>query len=287
MMLTVIGDLVEDVVVWTGATVRRGTDNPAAVHRSRGGSAANVAAFAAGHVPTRFVGRVGADTAGDALVEALTRLGVEVCVQRGGRTGSVVVIVEPDGERTMYPDRGASAELEPVDAEWLDDTTVVHAPAYGFASGAGAPSVLGALASARARGAALSIDVSATALIDDVGIRRMRELLALLAPEFVFANGDEEATLGLLDAPPSPGSLIVVKDGPRPATVMHPDGVIELVPAIEVAGVRDTTGAGDAFAAGFLAAAMAGASPSDSCIAGHELAARVLRSPGASVTART
>jgi sugar/nucleoside kinase (ribokinase family) len=147
--------------------------------------------------------------------------------------------------------------------------------------------VLGALASARARGAALSIDVSATALIDEVGTERMRELLALLAPEFLFANADEEAALGLLDAPPSPGSLIVVKDGPRPATVMHPDGVTEWVPAIEVAGVRDTTGAGDAFAAGFLAASMSGASPNESCIVGHELAARVLRSPGASATAIT
>ncbi|HEY3486167.1 MAG TPA: PfkB family carbohydrate kinase [Ilumatobacteraceae bacterium] len=284
MLLTVIGDLVEDVVVWTGATVRRGTDNPAAVHRSRGGSAANVAAFAAADVPTRFVGRVGADAAGNALVDALARMGVDVRVQRGGRTGSIVVIVEPDGERTMYPDRGASAELEPVDADWLDGTTLVHVPAYGYASGAGAPAVLSALASARARGAAVSIDASATALVDKVGAGRMRELLALLAPEFVFANADEEAALGLLDAPPSPGSLIVVKDGPRPATLMHADGTTERVPAIEVAGVRDTTGAGDAFAAGFLAASMAGASPREACIAGHGLAARVLRSPGASAT---
>src|SRR5690606_15725897 len=98
-VLTVIGDLLEDIVVWTTAPQRRGTDNPAVVTRSRGGSAANVAARAATRTPSRFVGRVGDDPAGVLLVEALDAAGVDVRVQRGGRTGSVVVIVDPgDGE---------------------------------------------------------------------------------------------------------------------------------------------------------------------------------------------
>ena len=67
-MLAVVGDLVEDIVVWVGEPVRAATDTAAQVFRSRGGSAANVAALSAGLVPTRFIGRVGPDAAGSSVV---------------------------------------------------------------------------------------------------------------------------------------------------------------------------------------------------------------------------
>ena len=86
---------------------RHATDNPAVIHRTRGGSAANVAAFArrGTAVPARFIGCVGADPAGDMLCAELAGRGVDVRVQRRGRTGTIVVLVDGDGERTMYPDR--------------------------------------------------------------------------------------------------------------------------------------------------------------------------------------
>ena len=64
-VLCVIGDLVEDVVVHAAASPARGTDTPARIDRTRGGSAANVAvaAVAAG-CATRFIGRVGDDSVG-------------------------------------------------------------------------------------------------------------------------------------------------------------------------------------------------------------------------------
>ena len=131
-MLVAVGDLVEDVVVWpaglaagqaggqAAGPARHGTDNPAVIHRTRGGSAANVAAFARAAapaaVPARFIGCVGADPAGDVLCAELAGRGVDVRVQRRGRTGTIVVLVDGDGERTMYPDRAAAAELTEVPA---------------------------------------------------------------------------------------------------------------------------------------------------------------------------
>lgn len=281
-MLTVIGDLVEDVVVWTGMPSRRGTDNPATVTRSRGGSAANVAARAASLAPTRFVGRVGDDAAGDGLVAALDATGVDVRVQRDGRTGTVVVVVDPiDGERTMYPDRAAAAELGPVDHEWLVGTTLLHVPAYGFAAEPAASSILGAIEHVRRRGAQLSIDVSAVTVIEHYGVDRFNELLDRLAPDVLLANAEEAATLGLTSASHRPVGVVVVKDGPRPARVLLDDGSCHAIAGVPVEAVRDTTGAGDAFAAGFLTAWMSGTDPFTACRSGHTAAAAVLSTPGA------
>jgi sugar/nucleoside kinase (ribokinase family) len=281
-VLTVIGDLVEDIVVWTAAPPRRGTDNPATITRCRGGSAANVAANAAAMVPARFVGRVGDDPAGTWLEGALTTAGVDVRLQRGGRTGSVVVVVDPtDGERTMYPDRAAAAELLPVDPDWLTGTTLLHVPAYGFTAEPAAASILGAVEHVRRRGSRLSIDLSAVTVIEQIGRGRLGDLLERLAPDVVLANAEEAVALGLLERRPPVGRVVVVKDGPRPALVVLDDGSRHDVAALAVTDVRDTTGAGDAFAAGFLSVWMGGATPVDACRAAHRSAAAVLRSAGA------
>ncbi|MFE7593279.1 carbohydrate kinase family protein, partial [Kitasatospora sp. NPDC057512] len=131
-MLGVLGDLVEDIVVWADGPLRHGTDSGARVFRRRGGSAANVACFAAGQYPARFLGCVGEDAVGDGVVAELTGHGVDVRVSRRGRTGSVVVLIDQDGERTMLPDRGAATLLERVPDAWLAGLTHLHVPAYSF-----------------------------------------------------------------------------------------------------------------------------------------------------------
>jgi sugar/nucleoside kinase (ribokinase family) len=281
-VLTVIGDLLEDIVVWTAGPSRHGTDNPATVTRSRGGSAANLAARAAELSPTRFVGRVGDDPTGKWLAAALDSAGVEVRVQCGGRTGTVVIVVDPlDGERTMYPDRAASAELAAIDQEWLTGTTLLHVPAYGFTTEPAAGSILDAIEYVRRRGSELSIDVSAVTVVEAYGRDRFLDLLDTLGPDIVLANAEEAAALGLAARRASPGGVIVIKDGPRPAHLVFDDGSSRQVDAVAVDGVRDTTGAGDAFAAGFLTAWMAGADPIAACADGHRSAATVLSFAGA------
>jgi sugar/nucleoside kinase (ribokinase family) len=275
--LAVVGDLVEDVVVWPEQPLRRGTDTPARVFRSRGGSAANVAVAAARDVPVRFAGCVGDDPLGDRLVAALVEAGVEPHVQRRGRTGSVVVLVDVDGERTFLPDRGASAELRAVDDAFLDDVDVLHVPAYGLHGGTTADAVRDLSRRARDRGVEVSLDASSVAVVEAVGVEPFRDLVERLRPLVLLANADEARLLGLRERPLP--VEVVVKDGPRPTTVLGRDTLV--VPVDPVDGVRDTTGAGDAFAAGWLTGWMEGLGPRERVERGHRRARPVLARPGA------
>ncbi|KAF2412911.1 hypothetical protein B1729_12510 [Microbacterium sp. B35-04] len=277
-MLVVIGDLVADLIVLGGAALERGTDNPAEVRLTRGGSAANVAAAAAPRHPSRFIGRVGDDPLGHALVGELAAAAVDVKVQRGGRTGSIVVLVDAVGERTMITDRGAAAELASIDPGWLAGADWVHLPLYGFASTGSRRAVTDAAARAAADGARVSLDLSSVATLRELGGADLRRILAEICPDVVFANEEEARTASELDV--APEGVYVIKRGPEPVLV-GVDGQTSAVPVDRVDDVLDSTGAGDAFAAGFIVAALGGAGPRESARAGSVLAMSALRRPGA------
>ncbi|THG36382.1 sugar kinase [Glaciibacter flavus] len=282
--LAVIGDIVEDVVVWLDEPIRPATDTASRVFRARGGSGANVAALAAASWPTRFIGCVGRDAAGDALAAELARHGVDARLQRTGSTGTVVLLVDTEGERTMFPDRGAAGLLDAVDPAWLDGIAHLHAPSYGFAGEPMRSAVLDALHVARSTGASLSIDASSTGLINALGVDACLQRLADIAPDYLIANAEESALLGIRPGrslPVPERTVVIVKNGPRPTAILRGTDVTH-VAVPPVTGIRDLTGAGDAFAAGFLTALLGGASPEVACLSGHGRAASVLASPGAS-----
>ncbi|MGY4765750.1 carbohydrate kinase family protein [Kribbella sp. CWNU-51] len=280
--LVCVGDLVEDVVVWA-ATTRAGTDNPARIRRARGGAASNVAAFASSlGTAVRFVGRVGDDPVGAALVRDLARAGVDARVQRQGRTGTIVILVDDDGERTMYPDRAAAAQLADVPDLWLSGADAIHLSAYSLV-GPSLSVLRQASGIARAEGAILTIDASSVALIDAVGPTRFRDLLTALQPTYVFANGIE-ADVGSLRDLATAGTTVVVKNGVEPTEVHVGGNKSATVQVPPVDDVRDTTGAGDAFAAGFLSAVLADADAVEAVEVGHSLARRVLGEPGATLS---
>jgi len=283
-VLAVVGDLVEDIVVWAGEPVRTATDTAARVFRARGGSGANVAALAAARVPTRFIGRIGADAAGEPLVADLASHGVDVRMQRAGRTGTVVLLVDADGERTMFPDRGASALLEGVDDSWIDDVAWLHVPAYGLEREPMRGEVVRLAALARTVGARVSLDASSTGLLAGIGVDLALELIRSMAPDVLFANEDEAELLGIAGGGAVAASVaptVVVKHGPLPTDVIEGGELAVRVDVSPVPVIRDLTGAGDAFAAGFLAATLAGADAAAACLAGHASAASVLANPGA------
>jgi sugar/nucleoside kinase (ribokinase family) len=283
-VLAVVGDLTEDVVVWLEEPLRPGTDTAATVHRSRGGSAANVAAFAARLGPTRFLGCVGDDPAGDQLVAQLEGSGVDVRVQRRGATATVVVVVDDTGERTMFPSRGASALLENPDPAWLDGVAHLHAPAYALDVDPARTAVLTLLRAVRERGGTTSVDASATSLLERLGLPEVRELFHDLAPDWLFANEEEAELLAPAGADEwlASTTALLVKRGPRPTVARRRGQAPVEVAVAPVPEVRDTTGCGDAFAAAFLAEVLRGGSVEAACLAGHALAARLLTTPGAS-----
>ncbi|MBD8024181.1 carbohydrate kinase family protein [Microbacterium gallinarum] len=278
-MLAVIGDLVADLIVLGGSSLERGTDNPAEVRITRGGSAANVAAAAAPRHPVRFIGRVGDDTIGRALIAEMAAAGVDVRVQQEGRTGAIVVLVDADGERTMITDRGAAADLAEIDPGWLDGVDWVHLPLYGFAEPASRAAVTDAAASAARRGARVSLDLSSVATMRGLGAAQLKHIVDDLAPAVVFANADEARTATEIDLDLT-AAVFIVKRGGDSVLVTEGDSRVE-VPVNRVDDVLDSTGAGDAFAAGYLTAALSGADPCASVRAGSELAMSALRRAGA------
>ncbi len=275
-MLVTLGDLAEDIVVELGGPVQFASDTAARIHRRRGGSAANTAEIAAalGH-SARFVGQVGADAIGGALVEELAASGVDVsCVRRSGSTGTIVVLVDHDGERTMLTDRRTCLDLDRPDPGWLDGASSLHVPVYSLAGGPLAATTATVIGWAHERGVAVSIDASSVALLEQLGTEHVRELLTELRPDVVLANADEARTLSI-DGPLA-GAVTVVKRGPGPATVHRLGCAPTDVPALAVEGAGDTTGAGDAFAAGIVTARWRD-DPIGACRAGHRAAADLLR----------
>jgi sugar/nucleoside kinase (ribokinase family) len=281
-VLCTVGDLVEDVVVLLSGPPATATDTPCTVLRARGGSAANVAVAAArAGADARFVGRVGDDDLGERLLARLGAASVDARVERGGRTGSIVVLVTPDGERTMLTDRGAAAELSSPDPAWLDGARALHVPAYSLGDGPIARSAAALWRHLDGAGAVRSLDASSSALLAGRGRGWWLGQVAGLAPDVLFANAGEAAYLGIGDQPPAGAGVAVVKDGPRPARVLRHDRAPVEVPALEVGRVVDTTGAGDAFAAGWLVATLGRADPVEATVSAHRLAAGVVATAGA------
>jgi len=277
-VIGVVGDLVEDIVVRLATTMNAASDTEAIVIRRRGGSAANVAAAVArgGHA-SRFIGHVGNDHVGDALVAALRADGAEVVGNRGGRTGSVVVLLDHTGERTMLTDRGCCDDLDHPDPDWLVGLTTLHVPVYSLINAPLSRTTQVLVGWAREAGIAVSIDASSAAVIASFGAEQLIRLLATMAPTVLFCNELEADTLrhsGDLDDVGA--AITVVKHGGEPLELIQRNQAPVRVPALTVEGVRDTTGAGDAFAAGFLVALANGSSPVSAASFGHQSAARAI-----------
>ncbi|MEA2317302.1 MAG: hypothetical protein QOD44_1491, partial [Solirubrobacteraceae bacterium] len=192
MTVVVIGDLMTDVVAWASGPLAPASDTPSQITTHPGGGGANVAArLAALGVPTRLVARVGNDPAGRAAVEGLRTGGVEtsVAVDPVRATGAVVVIVEPTGERTMLPDRGANAALSPADlpVEELRAARHLHLSGYTLLDPGSRAAGLVALEHAREAGLSVSVDPASAAPIEAAGARAFLDWVAhadMLLPNF-------------------------------------------------------------------------------------------------------
>jgi ribokinase len=239
-MICVLGDAHLDVVVSARGPVAEETDTPARTSVGVGGQAANVAAWVVAlGGQARLITARGTDLASQLVAGELARRGVQlVGPVIEGRTG-VVVSLTDGTRRSMLTDRGIGPQLAAglLQDDWLLGCDWLHLPGYSLVA---EPVQAAALAAAE-RAPRLSLDLSSTAALQAYGIERFRELIASLRPDVVFANEAEAVLVGDL-----PGPELVVKLGRR--GVRAGGKVFAALPTRLV----DTTGAGDAFAAGYL-----------------------------------
>jgi sugar/nucleoside kinase (ribokinase family) len=290
MTVVVVGDLMSDVVAWASTPLAHASDTPAQITTHPGGSGANVAArLAEAGVPVLLVARAGNDPAGRASVEDLRAAGVRtsVAIDPVRPTGTVVVIVEPTGERTMLPDRGANAALTPADlpVEELRAATHLHLSGYTLLDPGSRAAGLVALEHAREAGLSVSVDPASAAPLEAAGARAFLDWVVhadVLLPnleEAVVLTGarDPEAAAWALARG---GRDVVITLGADGALWSNGEQVVRAAAAAAPAPI-DSTGAGDAFTAGWLAARLDGAEPAEALAAANELAARTLGAAGA------
>ncbi len=284
----IVGDVMMDVTAIIDSDIAYASDTPAQVSLQPGGVAANTAAWMApSGQPVTVVGCVGDDPFGRDISSELAALGVDVQLQvsteRG--TGTCIVIVDRRRERTMFPDAGANAMLQVEAARAaLTPGCHVHVSGYTLLNPRTQAVALAILAAARDIGATTSLDAASAA-----PLRAQRELVTTIMPtlDLLLANADEAAVLSGFDDPYEAVSSLagtvptaVVKVGAQGVLAHDSTGMIaQPAPPTDVV---DTTGAGDAFTAGFLPAWLAGDPLAQALAAGQRLAASAVARVGAS-----
>jgi len=271
--ILVVGDVMTDIIVRPDGPLVRGSDRAATIRPAPGGSGANQAAWL-GHLGARvaFAGRVGA---ADAAAQAadLRRHGVLPLLAPDADlpTGLLVTLLDRDGERSFFTDRGANLRLASADLpdSLLDGVRLLHLSGYSLFTETPRAAVLALAAAARRRGIAVTLDAASAGFLAEAGAAAFRAWTA--GTETLFANADEVAVLTgaaepvlQLAALAEHFPVVVLKRGADGAMALQ-RGAAVLAEAAPPTVALDTTGAGDAFLAGFLHARLAGRSL-ESCL---------------------
>lgn len=258
--VVVIGDVINDLIVRPLGPVTDDSDTRAEILAAPGGSAANVACWlgSLGHDVT-FVGRVGAADCAH-HTDWFARFGVEahLAADPDVATGTIVVLVAPTGRRTMFVDRGANLGLVDADVPrlLLDGAAAVHLTGYSFFEDGVHRTAANVLATCLATDTPVTVDPSSVAFLRDVGPEAF--LGWTRGAQICFPNRDEAALLAGTDDPMLGAARLTVHYATVVVTLDGDGAVVArageppvLVPARRLHPL-DTTGAGDAFCAGFL-----------------------------------
>ncbi|MFF3093672.1 carbohydrate kinase family protein [Streptomyces cyaneofuscatus] len=287
--LLVVGEVVTDVVARHGSPLVHGTDTAAHILSVPGGAGANVACWAvrSGCRDVALVARAGTESA-DWHREALERAGVRalLAVDPEVATATVIALVDAAAERTFLTDSGAVLRLATEDfaPSMLDGVGRLHLSGYLLFAAASRATALLALRTAVERGVPVSVDPASAGFLAELGPKRFLELAD--GAELLLPNADEARLLTGLPEPEEAAAELS-RTFPRVAVTLGELGAVVAAGGVVTARVRarpvphpvDSTGAGDAFTGGFLAALLAGAddegAAAEGCRAGAEAVATV------------
>ena len=289
-----IGDLMLDIVVRTTVEIEVGTDVPGSVRLRLGGSAGNTCrAFAGLGGKAALVCATGDDSLGSRLITAHRSADVSVhAVRIPGMTARLAAVIAPNGERSFVTDRGVADSLSAaaLKSRWFARADVLHLPAYSLLNAPLSGACVAAAEMVRARAGLVSVDLASRAPLLAAGGAGL-DAIRHVRPTILFANNDEAAvvdSLGsrLLDLAP----IAVIKLGAGGCRVVwrlpnHDDETREIEIGTKPLATDDSTGAGDAFAAGFLYAFISASRKQSfattlrhAALSGHRTAAAMLTS---------
>ena len=271
--LLVIGDVIDDIIVVPQGQLRTNTDTAATIVQTLGGSASNVASWAANQgADVTFVGCVSSNDI-ERVTKEFERYGVKCDLQRSElNTGSLVVIVE-NQNRTMLTDRGANQDLN------FDDLTQHKLSSYRYVYLSGysifnktPEQVQSLITKVHDSGALIVVDPGSTGFIKDYGISKFKD--AILGVDFLLPNEEEFQVLGSIVK-----TTLVTKASA--GVDLYVDGVLVESFSAPVVDSIDPTGAGDSFAGGALAALVKGLELRNAITAGINCAAMAVTTFGA------
>ena len=287
-----VGELVTDVIARIADPIAPAGDTRARISMRPGGAGGNVAAWmgALGADVTLIAG-VGDDDRGRALARELASRGAgsDLVVRPDAESGTVIALVDAEGERTMLTDAAASVGLtaDVLPRGCFERCGHLHLSGYVLLDQRTRAAGLAALERAREAGMTTSIDPASAPLITDLGADVFRGLCdgvdVLLPAEdeaiaLVGAGGPEALVDRLLALVPE----VAVTLGARGAIAGMRGGAPLRAPVVDPRGpVVDLVGAGDAFVAGWLAAGARGADARERLCAGCEAGSRAVTVAGA------
>jgi len=278
-----IGDVMLDVIARISVSPQKinyGSDTASRISTSSGGAAGNVAAWLTRtDARSTIVSHVGDDPAGSAIMAEFDALGVAHgdLVIPGETSGVVVVLVDSSGERTMFPDKGANSRLTIADLPDLSNFQAIYISGYALLNPLARDGVLAMIEKIKADGLPIYFDPASVGSMKDVTDKELHtwfsfmDVLLLNEEESIYLTGSvdiERALDYLLDF----SQVVVIKRGSAGA-IAKARGFDSISVAAVATTVVDTTGAGDSFAAGFIASFSKNRDLTAALQAGGELAA--------------
>jgi sugar/nucleoside kinase (ribokinase family) len=234
---------------------------------------------------TTFLAAIGTDDMAEIFREAMASISVQAAYEvRPGRTGVVLAVVTPDGERSFALNMGRSDQLSMLPASWPGVFRFVYVASNTLVASSGTQQVAWrAVDAARLEGTAVAVSLENFSHIEGSSER----LVALLegGVQVLFGSDQDIASIfgpgaGGLEKARLATDLVFVKHGSAGSTVLSKEGRKWELPSFP-AEVVDTTGAGDWYAGAVLARLCQGSDPGAAAAAGSWLAARVVETLGA------